>query len=143
MACGDENKLPDDHASELAFEDDRQWFEANPRRVLRLRHATAGDPIGPGPGHVVFVFCPVNGMRIRPGFTMLPEMRDALMATDTDEALAPYFAIFLNELAQSEAEEGAGQLTAVHGRRLRKMLQLAMSHGRLRKLPSTDVLDAP
>lgn len=89
----------------------------------------------------MFAFCPVNGVRMRPGFNMLSDMRDALMAADTDKALAPYFAVFLDELAQSEAE-GPGALSGVHGRRLRKLFKIAMEHGRLAKMPSNEVLDA-
>ncbi len=137
----DEIELPDGHPVEIASEDDRQWFDARPDRILRLRHATDGDPIGTGPNHVVFVFCPVNGVRMRPGFTMLPDMRDALMAEDTDEALAPYFAIFLDELA--DGEPGPGSLSGLPGRRMRKLFQIARKHGRLAKMPSSEVLDAP
>jgi hypothetical protein len=88
----------------------------------------------------VFVFCPVNGIRMRPGFTMLSDMRDALMAADTDDALAPYFAIFLDELADGESAPGA--LSGLPGRRMRKLFQIAREHGRLAKMPSSEVLDA-
>jgi len=128
-------------STEITSEDDRAWFEAHPDRILRLRRATKGDPIGPGSDHIVFVFCPVDGIRMRPGFTMLPDMSDALMAEDTDEALAPYFAIFLNELADGEASPGS--LSGLPGCRMRKLFQIARKHGRLAKMPSNEVLDAP
>jgi hypothetical protein len=128
-------------STEITLEDDREWFSARPDRILRLRHATEGDPIGLGPDHVVFVFCSVNGIRMRPGFTMLPDMRDALMAEDTDEVLAPYFAVFLDEMV--EEEPGPGSLSGPPARRLRKLFQIARKHGRLAKMPSNEVLDAP
>ena len=140
-----EIRLPDGHPVELASEDDREWFDAHPDRILRFRRATDGDP-GAEPGDVVFVFCPVTGSRFRFAFTVVPDMRDALMAADTDKPLAPYFAIFLEELVTDDDERiehhGSRPSGTMHARRLRKLFNIAREHGRLLALPSTDVLDA-
>jgi hypothetical protein len=72
---------------------------------------------------------------------MLPDMRDTLMAEDTDDALAPYFAIFLDALA--DGESAPGSLSGPPGRRMRKLFRIARKHGRLAKFPSSEVLDAP
>ncbi len=136
-----EIKVSDDHPVEIASEDDRRWFEAHPTRILRFRLATEGDP-GAEPGDVVFVFCPVTGSRFRSAFTVLPEMRAALMAADTDAALAPYYSIYLDELVQDDMDDGSPSSGTLHARRLRKTFQIALAHGRLARLPSTDALDA-
>ena len=122
---------------ELTAADDYHWFAARPNRILRLRHATEGDTIGVGPDRAVIAFCPAFAIRLRPGFVMQPEVFNALMTQDTDAALAPYFAGYLDNVV---AEQGRGPSVA---RRWKRLFQIVREHGRLSALPSREALDQP
>jgi hypothetical protein len=82
-------KLPEGHPVELVSEDDRDWFEDHPDRLLRLRFGTDGDP--GGTEMAVLVFCPQDGIRIRMPYTAPFAQTVRLIELDTDSVLGPMF----------------------------------------------------
>jgi hypothetical protein len=81
--------VPDDHPIELVSENDREWFEDHPDRLLRMRFGTDGDP--GGTEMAVLVFCRQDGVRIRMPHAAPFAQTVRLIEEDTDSALRPIF----------------------------------------------------